>query len=233
MRRCASFEAPQPPHIDAIGNQPGANRVSNRVFSDRPPKNGFTAEAGDRAKLHARIDEDIQDSQIRRWIAAAVMYCENLIRKSFVMQTWRLTLDSWPYSCYPSMSSNPLRSILLPRPPLVSVTSVKYLDGSGIQQTWAPTSYRVDTDSEPGRITPVFGQTYPPAQYTTGAIEIVYIAGGVAANASPSLVQAVCLIVDHWNENRGMAAEGTVQTEIAAGVTNLLATEHTGDLLVI
>lgn len=185
------------------------------------------------AKLHARIDEDLQDSQIRNWIVAATTYCENLIRRAFVTQTWRLTMDAWPQGCDPLTSANPLNSIQLYRPPLVSVTSVKYLDGNGTQQTWSPSNYRVDTDSEPGRITPVFGQTYPVAQYTTSAIEIIYVAGYGAASAVPqSIVQAVSLIVSYWALNREAALAGTTSGEIEFGVKSLLATESVGDLIV-
>jgi uncharacterized phiE125 gp8 family phage protein len=73
--------------------------------------------------------------------------------------------------------SLPGHAILLNKSPVQSVTSIKYLDMSGVQQTMPPTDYVVDTSTEPARITPVFGKIWPISLPQIGSVEITFIAG--------------------------------------------------------
>jgi uncharacterized phiE125 gp8 family phage protein len=73
--------------------------------------------------------------------------------------------------------SLPGHAILLNKSPVQSVTSIKYLDMSGVKQTMPPTDYVVDTSTEPARITPVFGKIWPISLPQIGSVEITFIAG--------------------------------------------------------
>jgi uncharacterized phiE125 gp8 family phage protein len=144
-------------------------------------------------KANARIDIDDDDTLIARKIIAARELAEVYIKRSFVTQTLRLTLDQMPGWMF-----------YLPRPPLVSVTSVKYVDLNGTQQTISSGNYIVDTYSHPGRITPAYNVDWPSAREQINAIEVVYVAGYGAASAVPqSIKEAIALTVTQYYENRG------------------------------
>ena len=88
----------------------------------------------------------------------------------------------------------------MPRPPLSSVTSIGYEDENGSSQTWSSALYQTDTDSEPGRIKPIEGETFPNTQSNTyNTVTMTYVAGYGGASAVPvRYKQAIKLLVAHW-----------------------------------
>jgi uncharacterized phiE125 gp8 family phage protein len=134
------------------------------------------------AKLHLRKDASDEDALITRCIAAAREECEQKIERSIMQQDWEVTLDAFP------------RVITLPRPPIVTVTSLKYLDSAGVQQTLAPSAYVLDAKSEPGRVVPAFGTSWPAAQCMVNAVEVRYTAGYADAGSVPSSIKDWILI---------------------------------------
>lgn len=167
------------------------------------------------AKLHLRVDVSDEDTLIASLITAARLWCEQQCGRSFFTQTWRLTLDDWPTDGL----------IRLPRPPVKSITSVKYYDGSGIQQTLvAGTDYQSDLDAAPARVAPAPNKSWPAVQAgRLSPIEIVYVAGETTTGAIDQRVkQAILLLVGHWYKNREAVLTGTVSKEIELAVTNLM-----------
>jgi uncharacterized phiE125 gp8 family phage protein len=110
-------------------------------------------------------------------ITEAREYAEGFMRRALITQTWDLTLDWLP----------PV--IELPKTPLQSVTSLKYLDASGALVTLDPSLYRVDVASKPGRITPAYGTSWPTVHPVTGAVVIRFVAGYGAASAVPERIK--------------------------------------------
>jgi len=141
------------------------------------------------AKLHLRVDYATDDALIASYLKTAREQGEGLARRSFVTETWELVLDAFPSE----------GRIKLPRPPLQSVTSVKYLDENAVEYTW--TDYVVDARSDPGVI--VFNSTPSVALLESGAVAIRFVAGyGTAAAVPATFVQAILLTVAYWYENR-------------------------------
>jgi uncharacterized phiE125 gp8 family phage protein len=100
--------------------------------------------------------------------------------RALVTQTWDLVLDAFPLpNARPECeAANRKAAILLPLPPLQSVTSVKYLDANGVQQTLDPTAYQVDTRSEPGELMPAYGTQWPTARSgAANAVTVRFVAG--------------------------------------------------------
>lgn len=124
------------------------------------------------AKLHLRVDDTDEDALIHGLISAARETCEDRIEGTVPVTGWRLTLDSFP------------DAIKLPRPPIVSVESVKYLDTAGVQQTLSPLDYVVDTASSPGYIVPAFGKAWPETRDQINAVEVEYTAGSATPPAA-------------------------------------------------
>jgi uncharacterized phiE125 gp8 family phage protein len=168
----------------------------------------------DEAKSQCRVDTSDDDTFITGLIVAARQYVEGASRRAFITQTWRLSLDEWPGD----------DEIELPKPPLVSVTSVIYKDTVGAQTTLSSSLYIVDTDSEPGRVKLAYGESWPSdTLYPANPIQITYVAGYGAAAAVPAWVkQAIKLIVGHWYENREETIAGTIIKGIPLGADSLI-----------
>jgi hypothetical protein len=168
------------------------------------------------------------DPELALWISAARSVCESEpsadggsggTGRALVTQTWDLALDRFPTLWSANLSGyggervflggggSGLVPIRLPKPPLVSVTSVTYIDPNGVSQIWSPTLYGVDAPSgdyaEPGRLFPVFGEIYPPTRTQPGAVTIRFTAGYGAAPAVPAALKAgMKLLIGNWWVNR-------------------------------
>jgi uncharacterized phiE125 gp8 family phage protein len=166
------------------------------------------------AKNHVRVDDDADDNYITLLITAAREYCEGYTGRALATQTLEEQLDAFPCADY----------IELPRPPLQSVTSVKYTDSGGTETTMTVTTqYVVDADSTVGRIVLPYGVTWPTATLSTvNPIKIRYTAGYYASNLIPkSIKQAMLLLIGHWYKNR--EAVGEAGGPIAFAVQSLLS----------
>ncbi len=172
----------------------------------------------DEAKLHLRVDINYDDNLISGLIKSAREYCENFQNRAYYTQTLELTLDNFPSNNY----------IILPRPPLQSVTSIKYKDSDGNETTLDQSKYIVDTDSEPGKVVLAYGESWPSfTPYPTGAVKIQYVAGYDDIASIPQMVkQAMLLLIGHWYENREATVAGTISREIEFAVHALLWPER-------
>ena len=149
------------------------------------------------AKAHLRVTSATDDTLIDGLVKVCRLVAENELRRSILPQTWQKTLDVFP------------GAIELPYPPATSVTSIKYLDSAGVQQTLAATEYTLDELSEPGWIVPAYNVTWPDTYATINAVEVVYVAGYANAAAVPqSIKQWILLHVGHLYENREATMPG-------------------------
>lgn len=153
----------------------------------------------DEAREHLRISHTSENSLIDAYIEAARLYVEAFTKRQLMTATWLLKLDRFP-----------TREIRVPLPPLSSVTSVTYTDENGDAQTWSSALYQTDLDSEPGRIKPIEGETFPSTQLGTYAtVTVEFVAGYGGASAVPKrFTQAIRMMVGHWFEFREPVIEG-------------------------
>lgn len=106
------------------------------------------------------------DNLIDRLIIAARSGVEKYLGRVLITQTLQMFYDYFP------------AEIELIYPPFRSVTHIKYYDEDGDLQTLSSSIYQTDLNSEPGRIIPAYGETWPTTR--TGklsAVEVQYIAG--------------------------------------------------------
>lgn len=179
----------------------------------------------DPAKLtHMRVIDigdktlDAAETQyIQDLISVARETCEEHQNRAYLTQTWELWLDYWP----------PV--LMVPRPPLQSVESIKWYDRDNQEYTIAPEDYFVDTMSEPGRIAPNPGKAWPSGIRPTSGICVTFVAGHTEAEKVPRRVrQAILLLAAEWYENReattitGSASGDKYSKEMSFGVTRLL-----------
>lgn len=139
----------------------------------------------DEIKQHLRLTVNDFDTELERLEEAAVAVLEEDLQRQFITATWTLTLDRFP------------DVIEVERCPLTSVTSITYIDSAGDSQTLASSQYRVDTTSEPGRITRAFGTSWPTTRDITGAVTVTFTAGYGGRSAVPAAIrQAVLLWIE-------------------------------------
>lgn len=155
------------------------------------------------AKSHLHVTATFDDSYINLLISCARQYVENVMRRALVSQEWRLSLKNWPGRDFlgsQGLATNPNQfdannHIKIPLPPLLSVTSINYIDTSGNLYTMPiggyvppvegepsnlalPGGYNVFTDFEPGRIYLPFSEIWPTVILLPGApIQITFVAG--------------------------------------------------------
>lgn len=133
------------------------------------------------AKAQCSVSADFtsDDALLSAMIAAARGHAEHLTGRALVTQTWELVLDEFPRIDVSRLGHGReyvSGAIELPRAPLQSVESVKYIDPDGVEQTMDPAAYRVDTDSLVGRVYPV--AAWPDtATDRHDSVRIRYVAG--------------------------------------------------------
>ena len=188
---------------------------------------------------HARADAGEETALLAIYLKAAIAWVQDVANRQLVNATYRLTLDRfpWPGCNYYGGEGDPLvgfgifdpatAAIKLPRAPASAVTSIQYVDAGGDTQTLDPDLYLVDTDSEPGRILPAAGTSWPQTQLRTGAVIVTYVAGyGPGPTAVPATYQlAIMQLAAHWYANRETVQPGSFG-EVPLSVQALVKTDR-------
>jgi uncharacterized phiE125 gp8 family phage protein len=163
------------------------------------------------AKLHLRVDVSDDDALIGALITSARQAAEHEIGRALMLQTLELSLDSFSQETGNQCDRHTYR-IVLPRPPLASVApvvSVKYLDTVGVLQTLDPSAYVIDDHSEPARLMPAYGTSWPSVRCQPNAVLIRYQAGYATAADVPAAIKSWMLLqIGAMYENREAVAAG-------------------------
>lgn len=134
-------------------------------------------------RMHLRQPEiSSNDAEIVWFIQAAREMVQNKLSRSLLTQTREATLDRFPSYCEGN-------AIELPFPPLQSVTSVKYMDESQVEQTLASTEYSVDATGRRGRLLLGYGKSWPSTLCNPGAVKVRYVAGWTNAAQVPQAIK--------------------------------------------
>lgn len=157
------------------------------------------------AKEHLRIDQNDEDVWLLDAIKAVRQRAEGMLGRALISQTLEVALSGWPAT----------RVIALPRPPLVSVTSVKYFNEADAEATLAASNYIVDTRTTPGRLVLKSTMSWPATvlREVNGVI-IRYVAGygELASDVPPEIRAALKLWLGEMYENRENSAAGGLVT---------------------
>ncbi len=166
------------------------------------------------AKAHMRVTTADDDAYIASLIVAARTHAEMITRRAFITQTWDLFQDHFEGN-----------EIHLPNAPLVSVTTVKYIDVDGVLQTYSDSNYTVHQfSSAPGEVELDLDQVWPVTKMVDNAVVTRFVAGYGAAAAVPQPIkQAILMAVAHWYENRESTIVGVTIMEVPQATRMLLA----------
>lgn len=172
----------------------------------------------DEAKKHCRVDVSDEDDLIRSLIVAARQHVESFTHRALVTQTWDYKLDGFPAlgECFE-----------VPLAPVLSVTSITYLDTAGSSQTWSSSNYLTDIQagnySQRMRITPAYGISYPSTYGVMNAATVRFVAGYGAASAVPQAIKAaIKILIGHWYRTREPIVTGTIVASVPMSVDALL-----------
>jgi len=163
---------------------------------------------------YIRVDDLAEDQLLLDgMITAARQYLEQYLSRPIATQTLEEALTGWADPIVLDSS-------------LQSVTSIKYLDLNGVEQTLASNQYLVDTYSEPAQITPAYNIEYPELYAVPNNVKIRYVAG-YTSGGSPDLYPmpkplrfAMMLIIGDLYANR--EAGGDKPYQINPTVESLL-----------
>lgn len=161
------------------------------------------------AKNHIRYDDSDEDSELLGMMAGVERAVEEYLRRALITQTWQMKLDDFPV-----WKRTRLDSIIVPRPPLQSVSSIVYLDENGDSQTLSSSVYLVDLVSQPGAIHTAYNQSWPATYDQPNAITATFVAGyGDSPSDIPKdIIHAMKIILGDWYENREGQGGGIPQS---------------------
>lgn len=174
----------------------------------------------DEAKLNLRVTHNSEDSEIESAINDATRYIEDRLGQQLITATWRFVLD-----CFPNV-------IEVPRPPLISVSSITYVDTAGATQTLASTEYQVDYARRPGRIMPARLKFWPSIDSSTFNPVQVNTTNGYGATAStvpPQAKRGIKFLVNHWYFTREPIVVGMMSAKVDLTLDSLLASIWHGE----
>lgn len=148
-------------------------------------------------KPQLRIDSDdtTYDDILTPLIIAAREWCEGYQNRAYITQTLEIALDYWHWG---------KSRIELPRPPIQSITSLKYTDSSGTELIWDPSNYRLDDYSYvPALVKNRYIYWPQVVLLEANGIKIQYIVGyGADGDSVPQAIkQAIIMLTTFWFDN--------------------------------
>lgn len=145
------------------------------------------------AKSYTRLTVSSQDETFLRCLITAYRQAERLTRKALCSQTLKLSLNNF------------CNEIILPRPPLVSVSAFAYLNTSGVSTSVSSSLYHVDTTRTPGRVIAAENTSWPtPSSSYPNPVQITYVAGYADLKDIPEdLIHAIFMLATYFYDNRG------------------------------
>ena len=164
-------------------------------------------------KDHLRVDGTDDDALISALITAAREHVDGRdgwLGRALCTQTWDCHYDVFPDDGL----------LYLPVAPVQSVTSVKYVDPDGAQQTFSSANYALgaDLDWSP-RVILGWDKSWPSIRAVPEAVTVRVVAG--YASVPRPICQALLLLIGHWHEHREAVMEGTFR-EVPTTVSALL-----------
>lgn len=163
----------------------------------------------DELKAHLRVAGTTDDGEIVGMLIAAREAAEAYLNRALVTQTWDWWLPGFPLPDFPE------RRLVLPKPPLQSVTSVKYIDAAGAEQTYATGNYVVVAPAGPrapaGWIERDEDASWPDLDAREDAVRIRFVAGWTGPEKIPDGIRnGIKLIALHLYEHRGDRQEAGI-----------------------
>lgn len=151
------------------------------------------------AKAHLRVTHSAEDTLIESLIKEARDFCEAETGRALMAQTWEKTYDNFP------------AALELAKLPVSSVTTLKYTDENGAEQTLSSASYVLDnaSDDRSAWVVPAEGYSWPATYTGINGVRVRFIAGYADTDSVPAaLKQWIKLQIGSWYNNREAVTPG-------------------------
>jgi uncharacterized phiE125 gp8 family phage protein len=161
------------------------------------------------AKAQCRVDGSDSDDELALFIQAAREFVETYTGTKLVSQTVVQRCSSF----------NDLGSLSVA--PVISVSSIAYLDSAGAEQTLSTDVYEtVLTGLEP-LIRRKIDQSWPSVRCVADAVRVTAVCGYTEVPAP--IKHAMLLLIGQWFDNRSDVNVGNIVNELPNGVAALLS----------
>jgi uncharacterized phiE125 gp8 family phage protein len=149
------------------------------------------------AKDALRIDGNDMDTLVTIWTKGVIAELEHEVGQCMMEQTWEVRLPRFPGApCWSLGQPAPRQmaaEISLPHP-VLSITSVSYIDADGAAQTLQPEAYRLNKARYTSTLSPARGTSWPATAEDDAAVVVVLQAGyGNTPDVTPDEVQLYIL----------------------------------------
>ncbi len=144
------------------------------------------------AKTYCRVEGSDSDAELNTMIAAARAFVEDYCGIKLVSQTVVLRCSSF------------CDLIDLPVAPVISVSSITYLDSAGAEQTLPTDVYEAVLVGLEPHIRLKVGQSWPAVRCASDAIRVTVVAGYAALPAP--IKHAMLLMLSDWFDNRAVGS---------------------------
>ncbi len=163
-------------------------------------------------RTHSRIDDTGEDAYLEQLIDSAVSVAEACTWRRFITQTWDQSFDGF---CDP---------LVLRYPPLVSITSVTYIDIAGDSQTLATSVYETGQTDGIDEVRLQDDQSWPNTQAHADVVTVRMVVGyGDPSDVPQDIKHAVRLHAASFYENReGAILFGSALSAIPESFYSLL-----------
>lgn len=171
------------------------------------------------AKEQTHVDGTDEDTYLAGLVTTARTWAEGIAGRSFINTTWDWKLDHFP------MSGD--RWLHLPRAPVSAITSVTYLNSSGVSTTWASSNYVLSGNDLPPRLALAPGVSWPTTESERiNAVTVRFVAGyGATVSSVPEPIRhAIKLRVADLHANRESETTGTIVSKFSVTAEALLST---------
>jgi uncharacterized phiE125 gp8 family phage protein len=142
------------------------------------------------AKAQCRVDGSDSDTELNTYIAAAREFVESYTATKLVSQTVLM------------QGSDFCDLAALPVAPVISVSSVKYLDSDGTEQTLSTDVYDVVNVGLAAEIRPKVNQSWPYARLASDAVRVTAVCG--YSTLPTPIKSALLLIISSWFDSRSV-----------------------------
>lgn len=159
----------------------------------------------DQAKAHLKVLWNDEDADITIKLKTAIEKAEQITNRKLGVYTYKGYLDQFP------------STVKLPNPPLVTLTSVEYIDTDGNAQPW--TDWYVDEVSEPAVL---YFNTLPTGVRSDNVNNVILTFDCGYATVPDSITSWILLYTATLYEHRENLVEGTVVSDKKAQYFNHL-----------
>jgi hypothetical protein len=169
-------------------------------------------------KEHLRLDDNQDERLLQTYIETARRFAEEYTKRSLASQTISFFADAYDELADPlfeGFKTGPYLNyyknyLVLPRPPVISVTSVSTFADDDTETTFASSKYYLDNVREPARVVLRLGESFPTALRVANAIKVIYTAGYSSIFSIPEPIRmGILQHVAYLYEHRGDMYEAT------------------------